>query len=93
MRRQIHRVDSSQESIVAGLRKAGCSVLSLTRIGAGCPDLLVSRAGRNFLIEIKTDGGSLNDAQLAWLREWNGQADVVRSLEGALAVVGLGAKR
>jgi len=87
------RIDANQESIVAALRKAGCSVQSLARVGAGCPDILVGRAGSNWLMEIKTDGGTLTQAQLDWNREWNGQADVVRSLEGALAVVGLGAKQ
>ena len=78
---------------MTALRKAGCSVQSLARVGAGCPDLLVGRAGSNWLMEIKTDGSTQNQAQLDWSRTWNGQCEVVRSLEGALAVVGLGAKR
>jgi hypothetical protein len=90
--RQAARIDANQVAIVEALRKAGCTVQSLARIGAGCPDLLVARAGENYLLEIKTDGGVLNKAQLDWIAAWNGQVDLVRSVDGALAVVGLGKK-
>lgn len=84
------RVDATQHEIVAGLRKAGCSVLLLARLGGGAPDLLVARAGKMWLMEIKTDGGTLWQSQLDWINGWNARVSTVRSLEGALAVVGLG---
>jgi len=81
------KVDSNQNAIVAGLKRAGCEVLSLARVGQGCPDLLVSRARDLWLMEVKTDGGVLNDAQIAFAKRW--PVHVVRSVEAALAVVGL----
>lgn len=83
------RVDVNQDAIVTALRKAGCSVLSLARIGDGCPDLLAARAGKLYLLEIKTDGGTLAQSQLDWINGWNSQVHTVRSIEGALSVVGL----
>ena len=35
----------------------GFSVLDLSRVGAGCPDLLVSKHGVNALVELKTPRG------------------------------------
>lgn len=83
------RVDVNQDAIVTALRKAGCSVLSLARIGGGAPDLLVARANKLYLLEIKTDGGTLSQSQLDWINGWNASVSTVRSIEGALAVVGL----
>lgn len=83
------RVDVNQDAIVTALRKAGCSVLSLARIGGGAPDLLVARKGQMWLLEVKTDGGTLSQSQLDWINGWNSQVHTVRSVEGALAVVGL----
>lgn len=40
-------------------------------------------------MEIKTDGGTLSQSQLDWINAWNSRVYTVRSLEGALAVVGL----
>ena len=85
--RQAARVDANQESIVAGLKRAGCEVLSLARVGQGCPDILALRGSNLFLMEIKTDGGTLNAAQIAFAKRF--PVHVVRSIEGALAVVGL----
>ena len=81
------KTDKNQAEIVEGLRKAGCEVLSLARVGHGCPDLAVTRAGTIWFLECKTDGGTLNAAQIAFAKRW--PVHVVRSLEAALAVVGL----
>jgi len=83
------RVDANQDAIVAALRKAGCTVLSLAKLGNGCPDLLVARAGRMWLIEVKTDGGKLAQTQLDWIAAWNAPVMTVRSVEAALTTVGV----
>src|SRR6266850_7283769 len=83
------RVDVNQDAIVTALRKAGCSVLLLSRLGGGAPDALVARVGKMWIMEIKTDGGTLAQSQLDWIKGWNSQVHTVRSIEGALAVVGL----
>lgn len=83
------RTDANQKEIAKVLRGAGCTVVSLHRVGDGCPDLLVGRCGRNYLLEIKVDGRGLNDRQKDWHRTWGGQRAVVTTPEGALAAVGL----
>jgi len=79
----------NQDAIVTALRKAGCSVLLLSKLGGGAPDALVARAGKMWLMEIKTDGGTLSQSQLDWINGWNSQVHTVRSIEGAFAIVGL----
>ena len=76
------RVDRNQPEIVAALRKAGATVVSLARIGEGCPDLLVGYRGKTLLIEVK-DGEAIPpkrlltadelDFQSKWMGEriWN----------------------
>jgi hypothetical protein len=86
--RRIYRVDSNQAEIVAALKRAGCTVQPLTAIGSGCPDLLVSRAGVNHLLELKADS-ELAAMQIAWINAWNAKVHVVRSIDEALAAVGL----
>lgn len=88
------RIDANQPEIVAALRKAGCTVQHLHSVGKGCPDLLVGRAGVNYLIEVK-DGAKrpsdqkLTPDQVAWHSVWHGQVSVVNTVDGALAAVGL----
>ena len=87
------RVDRNQAEIVKALRAVGCSVQSLAAVGKGCPDILVGVRGVNILMEIK-DGKAkdkrqhqLTPDEERWHREWNGQREVVKSVEEALAVV------
>ena len=52
MRRRA-RTDANHGDVVAALRKAGHYVLDLSRLGSGCPDLLIARRGRLVLVEVK----------------------------------------
>lgn len=81
--------DANQAEVVRVLRAAGCTVVSLHRVGDGCPDLLVGCKGRNYALEVKVDGRGLNDKQQSWHRTWAGQRAVVTTPEGALYAVGL----
>ena len=83
------RVDANQPDIVAGLRAVGASVLHLHAVGHGCPDVLVGHYGCNYLFEIKGPKGRLTGVQQVWYDLWRGQVAVVRSLEDALAIMGL----
>lgn len=89
------RLDSNQKVIVNTLRKAGCTVQSLAAIGSGCPDILASRAGVNYVLELK-DGSlppsrrGLTPDEKLWISRWRGQIAVVHTPEEALAAVGLG---
>ena len=89
------RVDTNHADIVATLRRIpGCSVMDLSAVGSGCPDIAVGFQGRNFLIEIKDGNRSpsrrkLTPAQVDWHNEWMGQAVVVKCADEALGVIGI----
>jgi hypothetical protein len=88
------RVDANQAEIVAALRRCGCSVQVLSMVGKGCPDLLVGRDYRNYLLEVK-DGSKppskrqLTPDEVEWHADWLGRVNTVANIEEALAVVGL----
>lgn len=88
------KIDANQNEIVNALRKAGCSVQILSSVGKGCPDLLVARAGINYLLELK-DGKKPKSAQkltpdqVVWHGKWESCVHVVNSIESAFEAVGL----
>ena len=73
------RVDKNHKSIVDCFRKLGCSVLSLSSQGKGCPDLLISYQMQLYLVEVKDTGGKLNTLQEDWHHKWGSPVYVVRS--------------
>lgn len=84
--------DDNESDIVDALRAAGCSVVRLDR---PC-DLVVGRAHRNYLMEIKLplgpqggDPSRMTDGQEEFERTWRGQFAVVRTIREAFTVVGL----
>jgi Holliday junction resolvase len=80
--------DSIEPEIVAALERAGCSVWNLN--GKGVPDLLVGRAGKNYLLEVKDPlTGRLTQDQIYWHRTWRGKVHIVRSVDEALRAVEL----
>ena len=89
--RRAARTDSNQRSIVSGLREQGMSVLDLSGVGKGCPDIAVGYAGSNWLFEIK-DGSKppsarrLTPAEKSFHNTWAGQVSVVTSLDDALGI-------
>lgn len=85
--RRAARTDAVQTAIVKALRKAGCAVISLARLGAGVPDLLARRGKNYFLIECKSKGGRLTPAQMEFQKHWI--VHVCTTPEEALRAVGL----
>lgn len=89
--------DANQQDIIDALRAVGATVISLHRVGMGCPDLAVGFRGVNLFLEVK-DGSKpasaqkLTPAQKEWHGVWRGQVCVVRSVDGALAAIGMGPK-
>lgn len=89
--RRAARVDGNHKSIVEALRRVGCRVLDLSRVGDGCPDLLVSLPQRGrvpelMLMEVKTSRGKMNAAQRIFEADgW--PVFVVRSVDDALRLV------
>jgi hypothetical protein len=94
--RRAAKVDDNHGEIVKALRSYGCSVLDLSAVGKGCPDLLVTPPNSHsaFLMEIK-DGKKppsarkLTDAQVKFHSEWTGWISVVTSVDEALLAVGV----
>lgn len=83
------RIDSNQPMIVKALRDAGASVLILSNMGHGCPDLLVGKDGRNVLMEIKDptrkpSERKLTDDERVFHTLWRGNVFVVETVEEAL---------
>ena len=85
------RIDSNHKEIVAALRKAGATVVSLAAMKHGCPDLLVGYAGETVLMEIKRDAkAKFTSDQLEFLGRWKGGAiSRVDSVEAAIRALGI----
>ena len=82
------RSDGNQSEISEALRAAGCTVFDTHELGKGFPDIVVGLFGRNYLMEIKNGKGKLTEPEKKFFTNWTGQADVVRTVEEALRVVG-----
>lgn len=78
------KVDANQKEIVAALRRIGATVQCLHMVGHGCPDLLVGWHGENILMEVKMTGGDMTPDELKWHAAWQGEVNVVRSIQDAL---------
>jgi hypothetical protein len=70
----------------------GCSVLILSDIGKGCPDIMVGYRGKNYLIEIKNgkrppSGQVLTPAEILFFERWMGQVDIIRSENEAIEFI------
>ena len=92
--RRAARVDSNHMTIIKGLRNVGCSVVDLSRVGQGCPDIGVGFGGITLLFEIK-DGEKppsarkLTKDEKKWHENWKGHIAVVTSLGDAIEQVKL----
>jgi len=91
MRRKA-RTDANHAEIVDALRQIGASVCDLSRVGSGCPDLLVGYRGVNLPLEVK-DGSKppsrqkLTPLEMEFRRSWRGTVRTVCSVTEALDVV------
>lgn len=95
--RRAAKVDDNHREIVKALRQAGCGVLDLSKVGNGCPDLLVHPPAfpacrMAVLMEVK-DGNKppsarkLTDAQVKFHAEWKGWIHTVTSVDDALKAI------
>jgi hypothetical protein len=81
-----NRSDANQASIVRALKQLpGVTVEVIERP----VDLLIGYKGRNWLVELKTEGGKLNKSQQKFFGTWSGQCAVCRSLDEVLELLGL----
>ena len=88
MSRYARRTDANHREIVETFRALNASVVSLSSVGAGVPDLLVAYCGETILVEVK-DGAKtasqrkLTPAQVKFHKEWGGVIAVVTSHDDA----------
>ena len=86
--------DANHNEVVAALEKAGASVLDMSAIGGGFPDLIVGFRGVSLLMEIKNPKTSygrrgLNKNQIRWQEIWRGgPVSMVDGPEAALRAIG-----
>lgn len=94
MPRRAARVDANHASIVAAARQMGCKVLDLSKVGRGCPDLLLQAPprlrNRLYLVEVKDGAKSasrrvLTPQQVEFHKDW--PVHVVTSLDDLLALL------
>ena len=76
--------DCYHRELVGQLRNMGASVQDLSRVGYGCPDLLIGFHCSNLLMELKRPDGKLNPKQIRWQEIWKGQTVAVYSLKQAI---------
>lgn len=82
MNRYYGKPDTTQKAIVAALEARGATILNMTSLGRGAPDLCLGWAGKNYLVEVKTKTGKANVLQLKWWSSWRGQKPIVmRSID------------
>lgn len=93
--RGVARVDDNQALIVDCLRRCGCKVEVLSRLGRGVPDLMVGTPrGQLILLEVKDGSKAPSRRQLTvdqerWHAEWRRYpVFVVESVLEALDAIG-----
>jgi hypothetical protein len=87
------RVDRNHSEIVKGLRAIGATVRSTAAIGQGFGDIIVGFRGLNWIFEIKNgdqkpSARRLTEAERDFHSTWQGQVEVIESLEDALKAIG-----
>jgi Holliday junction resolvase len=83
------RVDVNQKDIVNALKMFGVSVVDLSSVGKGCPDLLIGFNNKTYLIEVKRDSkAKFTPQQLHFNESWRGGVVVrVETVQDALALL------
>jgi len=94
--RRAAKVDGNHAELAALARQMGCSVLDLSRVGSGCPDLLLGIAtasGRkNLLVEVKDSSQppskrKLTPDQVEFHKTWRGPVAVVESADELISLI------
>lgn len=82
-----HRVDANQSEIVAAFERLGCSVIDLSAVGGGVPDLAVSVFRQTVFVEVKTPVGELEPSQVRFHRESKAWIEVARDMADVERIV------
>ena len=85
------KVDNNQLEIVKAFRSMGATVLNLSGVGKGCPDLLIGYKNKpSVLVEIKSKTGKFTEPQLKFMEQWQGgPVNRIDSVDGAIRLIKL----
>jgi len=84
------KVDNNQLEIVKVFKSLGATVLNLSGVGKGCPDLLIGYKGISVLVEVKSKTGKFTEPQLKFMEQWRGGAvNRIDSVDGAIRLIKL----
>lgn len=86
------RIDENQPEIVKTFRQLGASVLILSNLGKGCPDICCGIFGKNYLFEIKNgkkppSGQKLTEKESEFFESWKGQVKIITSTEQVIEFI------
>ena len=84
------RVDNNQLEIIKAFQSMGATVLNLSAVGKGCPDLLIGYKNISVLVEVKSKTGKFTEPQLKFMEQWHGGAvNRIDSVDGAIRLIKL----
>ena len=84
------RVDNNQLEIIKAFQSMGATVLNLSAVGKGCPDLLIGYKNISVLVEVKSKTGKFTELQLKFMEQWQGGAvNRIDSVDGAIRLIKL----
>lgn len=84
-----HRKDRNQPAIQKGLTLRGIQFKNTSQQADGFPDLVVGFRGTNYLFEVKASTkDALTEDEAKFMLRWNGQVQVVTTLEEILETIG-----
>lgn len=66
------RTDANHAEIMQTFKRFGASVLDLSRVGMGCPDLLIGVNAKCALVEVKVGNAKFTPAQETFMANWQG---------------------
>jgi hypothetical protein len=83
------RVDENQKQIIHTFIALGASVLNLSRVGEGCPDILVGYRKHSVLCEIKRNSKAFyTESQVKFMQEWRGgPVSRIDSVDAAIRLI------
>jgi len=83
------RTDKNQQEIINAMRKMGAIVMDLSKVGKGCPDLLVGINNKTALVEVKSSSkAKYTIHQEKWLQAWNGGTVArIDSIDSAIQLI------
>jgi hypothetical protein len=90
--RKYARKDNNQKSIEQACRKIGASIIDMSPLGNGNPDLCVGFRGVNYLFEVKDGSKPPSQRALTAMENdfrltWTGHVNTVYSVDDVLSII------